>query len=207
MCLFFLKNDKLSRYRYIPTPRIRTPWMFFNTTKRPSPPGRQKDRFREVRAFASLAELEGAAAVDRQRAQSAWRRKLLMLGKKPLGNGYLKEASPWFSSPNLKGIPYKKLFDFWVSRGYVGKFLDWRGKKPRSSRFGDVFGAFRFFFRNAKKAWEKHEKLLGLMIHKRQIHSGKLRNGGIFYGDWLVTGRYSFLGNQELDANVWVGVR
>ena len=36
-----------------------------------------EDRFREVRAFASLAELEGAAAVDRQRAQSAWRRKLL----------------------------------------------------------------------------------------------------------------------------------
>lgn len=35
-----------------------------------------EDRFRHVRAAASLAELEGAQAVDRQRAESAWRRKL-----------------------------------------------------------------------------------------------------------------------------------
>jgi hypothetical protein len=40
-----------------------------------------EDRFRHVRAAATLAELEGAKAVDRQRAESAWRRKLATLGE------------------------------------------------------------------------------------------------------------------------------
>lgn len=156
--------------------------MFFNTTKRPSPPGSTKGPLSRSPGL-RLAGRAGRccscrSATGTKRLATEVADACLAKRNNPkqyrLGMDIFQGMAE--NHPQMKGIPTKNLLIFGV-----------RG-------LGTSSGRSVFFFRNAKKAWEKHEKLLGLMIHKRQIHSGKLRNGGIFYGDRLVTGRYSFLG-------------
>jgi len=53
-----------------------------------------EDRFRHVRAAATLAELEGAKAVDRQRAESAWRRKLASFNGQRLRDVFAEVPTP-----------------------------------------------------------------------------------------------------------------
>lgn len=166
MCLFFFLNGKFSRYRYIPTPRIRTPWdVEINTTTIPPPgstvgPLSRSPGLRLAGRTGRCCSCRSATGTKRLAAEVAesWDDKR----KKPQGNTLGKwiffQAS-LYNHPQMKGISYKNtVWFFGVPGGSVGEILRLEGEE--TSKF-EVWGRLRgaqFFFSGTPKKLGRNMK-------------------------------------------------